>query len=163
MIHLRAVDDAGFAAFVQRAIPRRAERWTRRGLWRAENAIETSRREYAETFPQGRATPGHHIFEVIDDAGSIVGEAWYSARANGGKVDFYIQWIAIWPEHRGRGLGTALLGLLEGEARRLGADRTSLTVWEDNPAALALYTRLGYTTAHRNLIKILDDVAPPVH
>ncbi len=53
--------------------------------------------------------------------------------------------IAVQPDHRHRGIGTAMLDALNNEARGQGIDRLSLSVERDNPA-VALYTRLGYQT-----------------
>lgn len=52
---------------------------------------------------------------------------------------------AVLPGHRGRGIGKALLGALQREARHRGIDRLSLSVERDNPA-IALYERLGFRT-----------------
>jgi GNAT superfamily N-acetyltransferase len=45
---------------------------------------------------------------------------------------------------QGRGIGTALIGVAEGTARRLGHERIALGVGLDNPKARRLYERLGY-------------------
>ncbi len=109
--------------------------------------METSRKEYAELFPQGRGTPGHHVFDIVENAGSlIVGELWYSCRPGGGKLRFIIEWIQIDPAYRRRGYATEVFRMVEADACTLGADRVELHVWMDNPGAYALYTRLGFTT-----------------
>ncbi len=51
--------------------------------------------------------------------------------------------IAVWPGHRGRGLGTRLLAALAEAARVAGIARLSLSVEQGNPAA-QLYLRTGY-------------------
>jgi len=48
------------------------------------------------------------------------------------------------------------LRLLENEALGLGADRTGLSVWTDNPEAIALYTKLGYAMVHMRMTKLID-------
>ncbi|MBS1962575.1 MAG: GNAT family N-acetyltransferase [Bdellovibrionales bacterium] len=45
---------------------------------------------------------------------------------------------------RGRGLGRAFFALLEDEARRIGATRAELGVFEFNTRARRLYEKLGY-------------------
>jgi ribosomal protein S18 acetylase RimI-like enzyme len=45
---------------------------------------------------------------------------------------------------------------LEQEARRLGSDRVLLTVWMDNPGAIALYSALGYTAQNMNMVRRLS-------
>jgi ribosomal protein S18 acetylase RimI-like enzyme len=159
MLRLEPMDDASFRTFLERHIARRAERWVQRGIWRPDRALETCRREYAEMLPQGRSTPTHHFLRAVaTETGSVVGEAWYRARESGGKIDFYIHWIAIEPEFRRRGYGTYLLQLIEREARRLGADRTTLTVWTDNPGAEAMYRKLGYVVTNVTMARDVGTV-----
>jgi GNAT superfamily N-acetyltransferase len=50
------------------------------------------------------------------------------------------------PSHRGRGVGRALLNALEAEARRIGVSRLLLETGVRQAAAMALYTRAGYTS-----------------
>ena len=50
---------------------------------------------------------------------------------------------------RRRGLARLILGTLLGWAADQGAERAMLEVRPENDAALALYRRLGFTTAHR--------------
>jgi len=57
--------------------------------------------------------------------------------------------IAVWPEHRGRGLGGRLLAALADAARAAGMTRLSLSVERPNPAA-RLYLRSGYAIVTEN-------------
>ncbi|MEV7499754.1 GNAT family N-acetyltransferase [Streptomyces sp. NPDC093018] len=52
--------------------------------------------------------------------------------------------VHVHPEHRGRGLGTALLAWSEARARELGGDRLSQTVSDSDLAAAALLRSGGY-------------------
>ncbi len=52
--------------------------------------------------------------------------------------------VAVHPEHRGRGVGTALLTAAEDLARARGCCKLTLEVLEGNARARALYARLGY-------------------
>ncbi len=85
-----------------------------------------------------------------------MGETWYTAKEEGGKVQFWVQWLGIDPPYRRRGYATEALGWLEREARKLGSDRLLLTVWMDNPGAIALYSALGYTANNMNMVKRLS-------
>ena len=64
---------------------------------------------------------------------------------------WYVNVLATYPQHRGRGHGTALLALAE----RLAAGRSlSIIVSNGNPGALRLYERCGYRrVAERPMVK----------
>jgi GNAT superfamily N-acetyltransferase len=85
---------------------------------------------------------------VAEEGAEPLGAAWwryFQAGAPGyGFVDEATPEIsaAVLPGHRRRGIGTALLGALQREARIQRIDRLSLSVEQDNPA-IALYERLG--------------------
>jgi ribosomal protein S18 acetylase RimI-like enzyme len=56
--------------------------------------------------------------------------------------------VAVHPGHRRAGLATAISAALAGAAAGRGAARLYLQVAEDNTAAIALYTRCGFTGHH---------------
>jgi GNAT superfamily N-acetyltransferase len=86
---------------------------------------------------------------VAEEDGEPLGAAWwrhFDARAPGyGFVDEATPEIsvAVFPAHRGRGIGTALVEAIRGKARERGISRLSLSVERDRPA-LGLYERLGF-------------------
>ncbi len=55
--------------------------------------------------------------------------------------------LAVLPEHRGRGVGRALLAAAEARARRQGCCSLTLEVRDDNRRARALYDRFGFADA----------------
>jgi len=57
---------------------------------------------------------------------------------------YYICGMAVFPEHRGNGIGTQLLALAEEHAREKGFAKSSLIVFEQNSGAKRLYERSGY-------------------
>jgi ribosomal protein S18 acetylase RimI-like enzyme len=61
----------------------------------------------------------------------------------------YISGIALYPEHRGRGIGTQLLDAAAVRARSLGLPRLSLICFERNLRAMALYRRRGFAAIDR--------------
>jgi [ribosomal protein S18]-alanine N-acetyltransferase len=67
------------------------------------------------------------------------------ARAAGGEAE--ILTLAVAPQARGKGLGRGLLQAAIKRARSMGAETMFLEVGADNPAALALYARLGFVKA----------------
>jgi len=52
--------------------------------------------------------------------------------------------LHVGPAHQGRGIGTALIRFAETTIQGRGHRRATMGVGEDNPRAMALYTRLGY-------------------
>ena len=67
-------------------------------------------------------------------------------------ASYYICGVAVFPPHRGQGIGTRMLALAESQARAAGLDKLSLIVFEQNAGALALYRRLGYVERAREAI-----------
>jgi ribosomal protein S18 acetylase RimI-like enzyme len=62
---------------------------------------------------------------------------------------WYVNVLACYPAHRGRGLGSRLLDLAERIAAAEGLARMSVIVADDNPRAARLYARHGYAEAAR--------------
>jgi [ribosomal protein S18]-alanine N-acetyltransferase len=58
-----------------------------------------------------------------------------------------LQDVSVRPEHRRRGVASALTVAAERETRARGFDRLTLTVGIDNEPAQALYETLGYADA----------------
>jgi GNAT superfamily N-acetyltransferase len=56
--------------------------------------------------------------------------------------DFYVD-----PQTRGHGIGRALLGAIEREARHSGCCKLTLEVQENNPRARTMYGRFGFAQA----------------
>lgn len=149
-----------FPAYLARAIERRAERYVRRGLWREGVALETARRELAEWLPQGLRTPHHYLVHIVDERnGARLGESHYTVEERGGKAQFWVEWIAIEPQHRRKGFATEALDGLAREAALAGADRVYLKVFSDNPGARALYEKVGFVVLSTDMVR---PVGPPI-
>jgi len=65
---------------------------------------------------------------------------------------YYICGMALFPAHRGSGIGKRLLALAETRARDQGFHKTSLIVLEQNTGAKRLYDRTGYEETGREPI-----------
>jgi len=61
--------------------------------------------------------------------------------------ELHINNLAVIPERRRTGVGSALLGFVLQEGARLGAQRATLEVRRSNDAARFLYERFGFTVA----------------
>ena len=63
---------------------------------------------------------------------------------------YYICGMAVDPEHRRKGIGTALMAEAEKGCRELGFRKLSLIVFEQNVEARRLYERSGYMERRRH-------------
>ena len=67
---------------------------------------------------------------------------------------WYVNVLAAYPEHRGKGYGAALLGLADGLARATRRRAMSIIVADSNTGARRLYERCGYReVARRRMVK----------
>jgi ribosomal-protein-alanine N-acetyltransferase len=82
---------------------------------------------------------------VIRDAGVMLAYAVFWVTTD--EVNLHI--IATAPEHRGRGLGRALMAAMHTEAASRGAVSALLEVRVGNAAAIALYAAFGYVVIGR--------------
>jgi ribosomal protein S18 acetylase RimI-like enzyme len=82
---------------------------------------------------------------VAERHGAIVGIIVLTVTDEG----FLVDNVAVHPSHRGTGLGRALLGFAEAEARRAGFDSIYLYTHEQMTENLALYARIGYVEYDR--------------
>ena len=65
---------------------------------------------------------------------------------------YYVCGVALFPEHRGRGIGSRLMALAEEQAGEAGMHKLSLIVFEDNAGAKRLYEKLGYREVAREAV-----------
>jgi len=80
---------------------------------------------------------------VVDD--TIVGTVM-------GGYDGHRGWIyslAVAPDHRSRGIGTALVRRLESELKAMDCPKVNLQIRDTNAAVAAFYERLGYVVEPR--------------
>ena len=67
---------------------------------------------------------------------------------------WYLNVLATYPEHRGKGFGAKLIGVAEDRAAETAARGTSIIVSDGNPGAWRLYERCGYhERARRPMVK----------
>ena len=88
-----------------------------------------------------RQVSPHARFDVVEVEGRPVGRLYVDEQANGLRIID----ISLLPEHRGAGIGAALIRAVQDEAAASGR-RVTLHVALGNPAA-ALYDRLGFRLA----------------
>lgn len=108
-----------------------------RNCWIAE--LSGQRAGMLLGFPMG-ARPPESIVAPPFDGSDVFAPYKYLEAAD----TWYICGVAVVPECRGLGIGTALMQLAREQALARGYDRLSLVVFEENAAAVRLYRRLGY-------------------
>ena len=91
------------------------------------------------------------------DAATPVGCLWLGNAINqvNGDRHAYIFLLYVQPEHRRRGIGSALVEIAETWAIERGDRQIGLQVFADNQPALTLYRKLGYQTQSLLLLKPL--------
>ena len=57
---------------------------------------------------------------------------------------YYISGMAVFPDHRGKGVGTKMLRIAKEKARQNGCREVSLLVFKQNEGAVTLYERGGF-------------------
>ena len=82
---------------------------------------------------------------VIDDGGSVAGYAVFYAEGD----HLHLENVAVFPHHKGRGLGGRLIAFVEDEARRLGLAAVELYTNAKMTENLQLYPKLGYVETDR--------------
>ena len=83
-----------------------------------------------------------HSFLLRATDGQWAGVALLGVRESAG----WVAGMAVAPPWRRRGIGERLMRLALAEARSVGVRRVQLEVLDENAAALALYTRLGFVS-----------------
>lgn len=86
------------------------------------------------------------LFLVAREGGQVVGMAaisWVWTLEHGGR-SAWLDELYVLPEHRGRGLGAALVARVEDEVRALGCAALDLEVDEEHRRAERLYERAGF-------------------
>jgi ribosomal protein S18 acetylase RimI-like enzyme len=99
----------------------------------------------ARLIPALCAEPGAEILLALFD-GAPVGAAvcFRSFSTFAARPSLNLHDLAVLPEHRGKGLGRALLHAVEARARALGCCKVTLEVADVNARARALYRSAGF-------------------
>ena len=145
-----------FDAWREQTLRAYADEQVAAGVWEPHDALETARRHQAALLPDGRDTPGMLFLAATLAAGTPVGVLWLGLTHPRGTRDCaFLYDIEVRPEHRGAGLGRALLAAAEEAARAGGAGALELNVFGANARAVHLYTSAGYTVVTQQMRKPL--------
>ncbi len=117
-------------------------------------ALELSRGSFADLLPEGLATPDNYLF-VAQRGGATLGWLWFAVKTERGVTSAFVYDLEIKPEYRRQGTASAVMGLLENEARVRGAAKIALHVFGHNAAARDLYAKVGYRITDYSMAKDL--------
>ncbi len=93
----------------------------------------------------------------VNDSNSTVACLWAGKaidQITGDRIA-HIFLLYVAPEHRRRGIATALIGIVETWAISKGLGAIALQVFQTNSSALNLYNQLGYQTQSISMVKPL--------
>ncbi|WP_370295051.1 GNAT family N-acetyltransferase [Rossellomorea marisflavi] len=145
MVVLKRMSDKEFTAWWKNSVASYAREKVKAGNFKEETAIEQSESEFQKLLPQGKDTPDHYLFTVIDE-GEHVGMLWF--HTNHEIKENYIFDIEMLESKRAMGYGKQTLQALEELSREMGMDKISLHVFGHNKTAIGLYTATGFETTN---------------
>lgn len=96
---------------------------------------------YRITSEMKRIIPAERLENVRDNYSERVENSWY------------LDSLAVFPEHTGKGIGGRLIDHTKSRAQERGFDVLSLSVFADNKVALDLYVRHGFRNVRRVFIE----------
>ena len=155
-LSVRAMSPEEFDSWQDELTAEYAREHVTAGNWAPEEALDRAREANAVLLPRGMATPGMLFLLGVLADGSPVGRLWISLTHPRGLAGCaYLYDIEVAAEHRGRGLGRALLAAGERAAREHGAQALELNVFGANETARKLYETSGYRVVTQQMRKDL--------
>ncbi len=124
--------------------------------WRSPGDIIAAERRTLTAYFDGH-TSGTALFIAEDTQGQPLGFVYLETLRDyfTGESHGHVSTLAVNPEHEGQGVGQTLMHTAEAWAREQGFTTLTLTVFERNRRARALYDHLGYRPETLRYIKTL--------
>lgn len=145
-----------YVPYLEAAVAGYAKDNVESGRWPEEGALARSQADFDSSLPQGLETPNNYLFEIkATEAGPAVGVLWFAVEEKHGLRSAFVYDVEIAPEFRRQGHAEAAFEALERLVRALGLSSIGLHVFGHNPAAQALYGKLGYGVTGINMRKNL--------
>lgn len=134
-----------FAVYAADSVRNFAAEKARAGQWPRGDAFSMAKKAFGNLLPQGLATPGHWLFNIVDEQGRNVGVLWMARQKHGADDVAYVYDVMIDPAHRRKGHAERAFAAVEAKARLLGLAGVALHVFGHNSGAQELYAKLGFT------------------
>ncbi|TFV85623.1 GNAT family N-acetyltransferase [Blastococcus sp. CT_GayMR16] len=108
---------------------------------------------YRRAFAMIDADPAHLLVVAVDGPGVVatLQLSFLPGLSRRGALRAQVEAVRVRVDHRGRGLGTAILGWAIAEARRRGCALIQLTTDTSRDDARRFYERLGFEATHTGL------------
>lgn len=146
-----------FSEYLPLAIQGYASDNVNAGRWPSEGALARSRQDFADSLPQGLATPANYLFEIrVAEDGPTAGYIWFAIEEKLGLRSAFVYDIEIKPAWRRQGHARAALDAIEPLVRELGGSSIGLHVFAQNRGAQDLYAKAGYRVSSINMRKDLS-------
>lgn len=147
-VRLEPMNDETFSLWSEASVKDYAAGKVRSGAWAEAGALERSREERAKLLPQGRNTPQHHFFDIVDSSSSTsLGHLWVAQGPFGEPMEkAWVFDVEVKPPFRNQGWGRAAFHKLEALLPTWGVRELGLHVFGWNSPAIALYQTLGFET-----------------
>jgi ribosomal protein S18 acetylase RimI-like enzyme len=121
-----------------------------------EVALKSAAEQFDKLVPNGTDTQGQSFFDVLETGSDKpVGYLWLRIQNRFDRKVVSINDINIASAYRGRGLGKALMKLIEEETRKAGPTRIRLHVFNSNEVAKSLYLTMGFVPTNLDMRKDL--------
>ena len=105
--------------------------------------------EVGSFFARKLADPAHHIWLAMTERGPC-GYVWFEVEERPEKPftlplrRIYVHHLSVQPAERRKGVASALLDRVDGEAQAAGIDVVALDTWAANAAARGFFTARGF-------------------
>jgi len=119
-----------------------------------ESAWAQSAAQQEQLFPGGVPAEGQHVMNVVVD-GTAVGSLWMGRPLGGSEDTWFVFYVEIDGDHRGKGLGRVAMEAAEAWTKEHGGQRIALNVFGPNTVARSLYDSLGYQVMATAMFKDL--------
>jgi GNAT superfamily N-acetyltransferase len=151
--NLRLLNDEEVSEFIEWQVEQYVEERVRSGE-RPDTARRIASEQSRALFPEGVPADGQLLFRVLDDEGTAVGMLWIGPQRPADQLGaFWVYYVRIDEDHRGKGYGRLAMELAESEARSRGASELGLNVFGHNKVARHLYESMGYTATSISMKK----------
>ncbi|CAI1696466.1 Uncharacterized N-acetyltransferase YycN [Serratia quinivorans] len=156
MIELIDMSQQEFERYCTHGIEEYAKDLQRSLLLNREQALVEAAATYNDSLPQGLATLNHRLVCArLAGAEENIAIVWYNIKQRTYGKQLFIYDFEVDSTWRGKGYGEKILSAVLDAGRATGAEYAELAVFDDNPTAVRLYTRLGFkavnTRMHRKL------------